>query len=580
MIDGPTVNVKDYGAIGDGVANDTAAIQAAIDAYANANLIFEFGKTYLVSTLDFSNFSGTVTGVATIKSDETADSILINMTGTQNLVWDGPILDMSQTGSTTGSDPRCRWGFYLIDARNITLVPKVINVARDYPLYISGTSSQAGAGLQASWGSKYIYVHNMKIEGTPGQGQFGQTTRGLAEVVVRSDFYTGGGAYFEASNGVKTSDYTIDATVSYPATTEYVYFYGGQISTCDRFGFLNVKNVYEYDTVLINMGKRGLAAAPTCDNVHFDGGSIGGGLSSCIHFNYVSTNCSAQNKHINPEYYDGTTVGPYEASGLQALYGSAVNSFSNISGYAGAVRAVWIVGSSFIDLDNIVLRSHQVSDTVNGVEINAGPGGNASSWQMANVRVRNSVFESEVGYAHNITTGTATYASGAIELRSNVFLNSSYAVQSDYLVSPNVTNSTIFTNNRFSSWGFLNYNPTTYALSEQFDTFGNAGTATWQEGKYDIDALPDSVNVGSTFILVNGQASAPDSSKQGVLQTVKLTPRDVDNNSAGYRKYIYQVYYTANNTDSSGSSGNNYFYFRKATSNANTWQAWKYVQGL
>jgi len=53
MIEGTPINVKDRGAIGDGVANDTAAIQAAIDT--NARDIYLPEGNYICGNLSFNN---------------------------------------------------------------------------------------------------------------------------------------------------------------------------------------------------------------------------------------------------------------------------------------------------------------------------------------------------------------------------------------------------------------------------------------------------------------------------------------------------------------------------------------------
>jgi hypothetical protein len=53
MIDGAPVNVKDFGAVGDGVADDSAAIQAAIDsAGQNVTIVYPEGTYFINSTIN------------------------------------------------------------------------------------------------------------------------------------------------------------------------------------------------------------------------------------------------------------------------------------------------------------------------------------------------------------------------------------------------------------------------------------------------------------------------------------------------------------------------------------------------
>lgn len=62
---------SDYGAVGDGTTNDTAAIQAAIDAVADAGTVFFPTGTYLFSSLTIGSKSVTLlgAGVSTISAD-------------------------------------------------------------------------------------------------------------------------------------------------------------------------------------------------------------------------------------------------------------------------------------------------------------------------------------------------------------------------------------------------------------------------------------------------------------------------------------------------------------------------------
>jgi hypothetical protein len=82
------VSVKDFGAVGDGVADDTAAIQAALNASANAELTFPPG-TYLVYALKV--LAGTVVnlGAATIKKRPAtvSDQTVGQFTGNATVFW-------------------------------------------------------------------------------------------------------------------------------------------------------------------------------------------------------------------------------------------------------------------------------------------------------------------------------------------------------------------------------------------------------------------------------------------------------------------------------------------------------------
>ena len=126
------VNVKDYGAVGDGVTNDRVAVQAALDAGANRMVIFPPGR-YLI------NKGATNTGVyvsanthikgigATLVRGDVTSSILTNYpegdstttayNGRSNILIEGMTFDGMGDASTAVSGNITTWNH----AENITL---------------------------------------------------------------------------------------------------------------------------------------------------------------------------------------------------------------------------------------------------------------------------------------------------------------------------------------------------------------------------------------------------------------------------------------------------------------------------
>lgn len=85
-----------------------------------------------------------------------------------------------------------------------------------------------------------------------------------------------------------------------------------------------------------------------------------------------------------------------------------------------------------------------------------------------------------------------------------------------------------------------------------------------------LSVLPDTYPIGQQWNIVNADPDAPDTYQQGIVETKKY------NSSTGYRKFVVQVYYPANNTATELKD----MYWRKGNDGSNTWSAWVKVTGV
>ena len=119
---GEIINVKDFGAIGDGITDDTTAIQAAIDsAHWNSSgirdTIFFPPGTYKVSTINIVNGQSVILSHPTLISESTA--LIINNG------WEGTIVEY---GKITAKD--C--GIWIQRGKNVQIEHTRINITHGY----------------------------------------------------------------------------------------------------------------------------------------------------------------------------------------------------------------------------------------------------------------------------------------------------------------------------------------------------------------------------------------------------------------------------------------------------------------
>lgn len=403
------LNVKWFGAKGDGKADDTAAIQSAINASVGKTLTFPGGNYLIAAGLSFASWSGGVAGNGVIQCQSgIAISQVLNFTNAANVNWNGVGLDMGQTSTTVDAGPRTDSGFYFYDSRDCRVSDVTIsNVRIGEPIYVNGTSSVSPS---ATHGSKRIFFDNITCVA------FSNPTVDVgASVYIRSDFFTGdgGGIYFSASNACKKSDYTLDAAVAYQRTTSDIFFNNCYFANFDRIGYFNVKNVHFSNCKLVNFFTRGHSLSPSCEGIAVVGGSISGNAAQ------INANFACKDLVFADLVADGGPVSAGQRHSLRAGFGTQRVRFSNIVGLGNDTALVYLEGVSDVAFEGVSLNNWPGGITTYGVVINAGESSNTSSFVTKNVVFSNCKFASNYSLKFdNLVAGTAT-----VEARGIKFVN-------------------------------------------------------------------------------------------------------------------------------------------------------------
>jgi parallel beta-helix repeat protein len=398
-----SVSVKDFGAVGDGVNDDTTAIQAAIDA-ANGQEVKLTGQHLISAALELKGNNGTLSGDGWNTSIKLKDASLSGIylitndnttTGNDNWLISGFTIDCNRSGS-----PNANVGIYLYNSDNNRIENMNIKGASNHCVALEGSNDNwvvnnritdfESFGVVAIRGSSRNRIIDNNI----------QTAGATAEGITIDDYSTSGDSLDSAYNIVSGNTITnCKRAINIEGCTHNnisdnvcVDQSDHAIMTSDGSAGDNVRTDYEAMHNLIQgnkiyspvaCGVRDLGKYNVIDDNHiFEAGTYGVYARTCV-FSSIMGNTIIMN---------GTTTNGIRVDGGQQIYVSD-NKLSGIGTYGG--EGIYITSA---------LGTLQNSDITNNRFFNIGKEGIKVVKDSNNLR--------QIEIAHNKFYNVSTAATG------------------------------------------------------------------------------------------------------------------------------------------------------------------------